>query len=225
MFTPKEGYKIGDVIINGTSLGAISSYTFSKTTSNQNICVEFEKIKHSISILVGNGGTTDVNGTVEVDDKATLSINITPNEKFRINSIKINGIDTQISKTLTIVDISGNILVEIAFEQFEFSITTSYIGKGSVTPSVTVKSGNAAEIEFSADKGYEISRVSVNGEDVVFTDNKLLIENVRCDIDIVVVFEKNDTYAAVTFVSVSAFLVFGAILYTVRITKIRKKRK
>lgn len=44
IFTANEGYKIKDVIVNGTSLGAIDNYTFADVCSNQTIKVEFEKI-------------------------------------------------------------------------------------------------------------------------------------------------------------------------------------
>jgi hypothetical protein len=42
--TPDTGQAIKDVSVNGTSVGAVSSYTFSNMTSNQTISVTFETI-------------------------------------------------------------------------------------------------------------------------------------------------------------------------------------
>ena len=43
VFAADEGYEISDVKINGVSLGAISTYTFSDVTANQTLEVEFVK--------------------------------------------------------------------------------------------------------------------------------------------------------------------------------------
>ena len=43
-FSPVSGYKISDVLVNGTSQGAITSYTFSNVVANHTISVVFEKI-------------------------------------------------------------------------------------------------------------------------------------------------------------------------------------
>jgi hypothetical protein len=43
-FTPNFGYRINDVKVNGTSVGAVTSYTMSNVTANQTISVEFEAV-------------------------------------------------------------------------------------------------------------------------------------------------------------------------------------
>lgn len=40
--TPSPGYRIGDVIVNGKSVGAVSVYTFQNVQSNQTISARFE---------------------------------------------------------------------------------------------------------------------------------------------------------------------------------------
>ena len=46
-FSPVSGYKISDVLVNGTSQGAITSYTFTNVVANHTISVVFEKISTS----------------------------------------------------------------------------------------------------------------------------------------------------------------------------------
>lgn len=71
-FTPNEGYKIKDVLVNGTSVGAVESYTFTNVTANGEITVEFEALPPTQetpdltpepSVKNGCGNTADVGST------------------------------------------------------------------------------------------------------------------------------------------------------------------
>lgn len=53
--TPATGYTIADVLVDGRSVGAVSSYTFTNVTSNQTITVKFTSS--------GGGGTDPANPT------------------------------------------------------------------------------------------------------------------------------------------------------------------
>jgi hypothetical protein len=39
--TPNSGYKISQVTVNGSSVGTVSSYTFSNVTANKTIAATF----------------------------------------------------------------------------------------------------------------------------------------------------------------------------------------
>ena len=63
---PDEGYSIKDVKVNGTSVGAVSSYSFNDVTSEQTIEAFFMVIELESSVLTIEGGTirkTLVNST------------------------------------------------------------------------------------------------------------------------------------------------------------------
>lgn len=51
--TPNAGYMIYNVLVDGTSVGAVSSYTFSNPTSNHTINASF--IPYPVSVGVGTG--------------------------------------------------------------------------------------------------------------------------------------------------------------------------
>ena len=51
--TPNEGYVISDVLVDGQSLGAVSSYTFSKLTTGHTIRAEFEPIPFTVTFVDG----------------------------------------------------------------------------------------------------------------------------------------------------------------------------
>ena len=54
--TANEGYKISDVLVDGKSVGAVSTYTFKDVTANHTITAKFEKVE----------GTANVGGFIDV---------------------------------------------------------------------------------------------------------------------------------------------------------------
>jgi len=67
--TPNSGYKISDVKVDGVSVGAMSSYTFTNITSDHTISVTFEKeITQTIIILQIENSSFTVNGKTEYLD-------------------------------------------------------------------------------------------------------------------------------------------------------------
>ncbi len=57
--TPKTGYHISNVVVDGASKGAIGSYTFSNVTANHSISATFAIGKIAISLSQNNGSESD----------------------------------------------------------------------------------------------------------------------------------------------------------------------
>ncbi len=55
--TPNVGYVVADVLVDGGSVGAVSSYMFTNVTSDHTISASFTVATHSISIAVNGVGT------------------------------------------------------------------------------------------------------------------------------------------------------------------------
>ncbi|MCW1309794.1 MAG: PQQ-binding-like beta-propeller repeat protein, partial [Candidatus Nanoarchaeia archaeon] len=71
--TPNTGYKISNVKVDGISVGAVSSYTFSNITSNHTIEASFEKlITQTIIILQIGSPTFTVNGSLRALDSPPI---------------------------------------------------------------------------------------------------------------------------------------------------------
>jgi endoglucanase len=56
IITPNSGYQINDVLVNGTSVGAVATYTFSNVTANQTISVSFKIITSGGNCLLTRFG-------------------------------------------------------------------------------------------------------------------------------------------------------------------------
>ena len=97
-FTPNEGYKISDVLVDGVSVGAVSSYTFSNITSNHTLSVTFKIISATLTVVNNTGIQNIVSYPTEkqldYNDKGLTNIidNLLQNgfNKEQINEIIIN---------------------------------------------------------------------------------------------------------------------------------------
>jgi len=69
--TPNSGYKISDVKVDGKSVGAVSTYTFSNITDNHTIEATFEKNEIVIVLQVGQT-TFTVNGSPNTLDSPPI---------------------------------------------------------------------------------------------------------------------------------------------------------
>lgn len=218
-FTPNDGFVVSDVILNGESLGPLSSYTFFNVCGDQTLRVEFEKVKYLVNVIVGDNGISDVSGTTQVEHGGNLSINITPNDLFDIDYIKVNGVAFAVSQKLIVDNVTQNTVVEIAFKQIRFNVTSSCSTGGSVTPSMTLSIGESARIDFIPDTGYRVKDVIIDGVSVGVVDYYSFV-NVNQDHTVYVEYELNITLIVVA--SVVIVILIGSAVAIPLVIKSRK---
>jgi hypothetical protein len=93
-FTPNTGYEIDQVLVDGVNdASAVSagSYTFTNVTDNQTIAVSFKLKQYIISASAGNYGSISPSGQVIVLHGSSQTFTFTPNERFQINRVLVNG--------------------------------------------------------------------------------------------------------------------------------------
>ena len=54
--TPNSGYRVTSVLVDGTSVGAVTTYTFSNVTANRTIAATFAANTNTITASAGTGG-------------------------------------------------------------------------------------------------------------------------------------------------------------------------
>ena len=65
--TPNTGYRISDVKVDGGSIGAVATYTFTNVTASHTIEGSFAIIQHMITATTGSDGTITPSGSLTVD--------------------------------------------------------------------------------------------------------------------------------------------------------------
>lgn len=102
-FTPNTGYKIADVVVDGVSVGSVTSYTFNNVTSNHTISVSFSPITANLTVVNNTNNSNIVSYPSEkqlVSGSVDVIVTTPHNEKFRTikngNSVEFNKLSNQV---------------------------------------------------------------------------------------------------------------------------------
>jgi uncharacterized spore protein YtfJ len=166
--TPNAGYLISNVLVNGQSVGAVSSYTFTNVQSNQSIHAEFSQITYTISASAGTGGSISPSGAVVVPQGGSQTFTITPNTGYLISNVLVNGQSVGAVSSYTFTNVQSNQSIHATFTQITYTITATAGAGGSISPSgaVVVPQGGNQTFTITPNAGYLISNVLVNGQSV-----------------------------------------------------------
>src|SRR5207244_2041477 len=75
--TPDGCHTISNVVVDGSSVGAVASYTFTNVTANHAISASFALTSYTIAASAGAGGTINPSGNVGVSCGSDQSFAIT----------------------------------------------------------------------------------------------------------------------------------------------------
>ena len=78
---------------------------------------------HTVLVTAGNGGTTDPNGSLTVEDWESVKINFTPNEGYEIQSISVDGKDMGAIESYELTNVTE-----------DHSIIATFVKKAVPTP-------------------------------------------------------------------------------------------
>ena len=173
-----------------------TTYTLSVTASgNGDALYNGKSIRNTTTSFTVNKGTN-------------VTVSITPDDGYRIKSVKENDSDVTSSvsnNTYTISDISSNTTLEVEFEAIPvptYTLSITATGNGSATygetsvrnetTSFTVNEGTNATVTFLPDEGNGIASVMLNESDVTsqVSENSYTISNITADTTLTVTFQE-----------------------------------
>ena len=166
--TPNTGYVVSDVLVDGTSVGAVSSYTFTDVTDNHTIHVDFSVIQYTITASAGVGGSISPMGAVGVSHGQSQTFDITPNAGYAISDVLVDGTSVGAVSSYTFEDVTSDHTIHAAFSVIQYTITASAGDGGSISPvgTVGVSHGQSQDFSITPNAGYAISGVLVDGTPV-----------------------------------------------------------
>ena len=162
------GYTITDVLVDGLSVGAVNTYTFSNVTANHTISATFTPNTYTITASAGTGGTITPTGSVNVAHGGSQTFTITPNTGYRIADVLIDGSSAGAVTSYTFTNVSSNHTIAVSFAANTYTITASAGTGGTISPSgsISVNHGASRTFSISANTGYTITGVTVDGVSV-----------------------------------------------------------
>jgi hypothetical protein len=148
--TPDTHCHIEDVIIDGSSIGAVSTYEFQQITSDHTIHVRFAIDTVVITATADPNGTISPAGEVTVDWGGTITFTITPSSGYEILQVEVDGELVGPVTSYTFENVTTPHTIYARFpEHLEWEWGTwNYVHHPTSEVSVTTYDGRATVLKF-----------------------------------------------------------------------------
>jgi mannose/cellobiose epimerase-like protein (N-acyl-D-glucosamine 2-epimerase family) len=160
------GYRVLDVLVDGVSIGAVETHTFSTVTADHTIDVSFEPVPtYTITATASSGGTIDPSGAVTVEEGADLTVTFLPQTGYSVTAITVDGGSVPTAPSYTFSNVTGDHTIAVEFTVNTYTITATASSGGSITPqgAISVPYGASQSFTITPSSGYEVSSVAVDG--------------------------------------------------------------
>jgi hypothetical protein len=166
--TPAGCYRIDDVLVDGSSVGAVFGYTFYDVDDNHTIAASFEPITYTIVSSAGSGGSISPSGEGEFPCGSDQTFTITPDDCYMISDVLVDGSSVGAVESYTFYDLDDDHTITTSFEPITYTIVSSAGSGGSISPSgeVHVNCGGDRSFTMSPDSCHVIGDVLVDGSSV-----------------------------------------------------------
>jgi hypothetical protein len=154
IINPNTGYNIVDVLINGTSIGPVSSYTISDVTGDTTISASFALNTFTITVSAGVGGSINPSGVVSVPFGNDQSFVVSSDGGYYIADVLVDGISIGAVNSYVFTSVTSNHTI---VANFAANSDTYYINvassRGSPTPSTQVNAGGSLSVSVTSPEG------------------------------------------------------------------------
>ena len=165
--TPSGVYHVSDVVVDGSSVGAVTSYTFHAVSANHTITASFTINGYTITAsVIGGNGTITPSGSVSINGGHDTTFTMTPNTGYHIDSVFVDGSYVGNISPDTIKNVTANHTISVKFAIDTYTVTSSVTGgNGTIAPlgATTVNYGSSQPYTMTPNTGYHIDSVFVDG--------------------------------------------------------------
>lgn len=165
--TPSNGFNVLDVLVDGVSIGAATTHTFTNVTAPHTISATFvaQVVNFTITASAGANGSISPSGVVNVTGGSNQTFSITPNTCYAILDVLVDGVSQGPLTSYTFTNVNAAHTIAASFVQLTSTIIASASANGSISPAgtTTVNCGTNQSYSISANSGYFIQDVTVDG--------------------------------------------------------------
>ncbi|MBN1844924.1 MAG: fibronectin type III domain-containing protein [Sedimentisphaerales bacterium] len=168
VFTPETGYQIEQVLVDGASVGAPASYTFADVVASHTLYVSFAPIVYTITASVEGTGTIEPAGAVLVAAGGSQGFTITPGADHKIVEVLVDGVSQGPVGSYAFANVAADHTIRARFATVTYTLTATATPGGQISPAGTtyVGPGENRQFTITADAGYQIQDVKVDGVSV-----------------------------------------------------------
>jgi hypothetical protein len=165
IITPDPGYHVADVLVDGVSVGAVTTYTFTNVTAAHTIDASFAINTYTITASAGLNGTITPSGAITVNHGSDQAFTITPDPNYYVADVLVDGVSVGAMTAYTFTTVTADHTINAIFTLNTFTITATAGANGVISPTgaVLVSYGNNQTFTITPDPGYHVADVLVDG--------------------------------------------------------------
>ena len=168
-----EGYHIADVVVDGTSVGAVPSVTFEDVAAGHHVEATFAIDTFTVTPSVAGGaaghGAISPSDAQTVDWHSAPTFTFAPQTGYEVAQVLVDGRPVQMTAAneYTFAAVTADHTIQVVFRIHTFAITVAAGPNGSVTPGVCdADYGSTPTFAITPDAGYMVADVLVDGVSV-----------------------------------------------------------
>ncbi len=175
-----------------------ATYTPVDTTNYKTITdIDIEvnvKDKFDVITSVDGGNGTITPSKIGVVEGNKVEITFTPNTGYMIDKVLVNTVETTVTGNRIELTVNEETEVQVSYKKIPFTVTVKDVDGATITPNgvVAVSYGEDKEFTITANSGYKLVKVLVDGTDKTadMVGDTLKLTNITSNINLEVVVEK-----------------------------------
>ena len=175
-----------------------ATYTPEDTTNYKTINdIDIEVVvKNTFNVItsVDGGNGTITPSKYDVVEETKVEITFTPNTGYMIDKVLVNTVETTVTSNKIDLTVNEEKEVVVSYKKIPFTVTVKDVDGATITPNGVVAVGYGEDKEFTitANSGYKLVKVLVDGTDKTadMVGDTLKLTNITSNINLEVVVEK-----------------------------------
>ena len=175
-----------------------ATYTPVDTTNYKTITdIDIEVVvKNTFDVItsVDGGNGTITPSKIDAVEGTKVEITFTPNTGYMIDKVLVNTVETTVTGNKIELTVNEEKEVKVSYKKIPFTVTVKDVDGATITPNgaVAVSYGEDKEFTITANSGYKLVKVLVDGTDKTadMVGDTLKLTNITSNINLEVVVEK-----------------------------------
>ncbi|HVP37925.1 MAG TPA: FlgD immunoglobulin-like domain containing protein [Candidatus Saccharimonadales bacterium] len=162
--TPDTCHTVQDVLVDGSSVGAVTNYTFNNVQANHTISASFALKTYTVTASAGSGGGISPSGPVPVNCAGSQGFSMTPDPGYHVLDVLVDGSSVGAVTSYNFTNVTANHTIAASFAITQYTITATQGAHGTIAPPgvTAVNSGGSQHYTITPDVGYHVVNVVVD---------------------------------------------------------------
>jgi len=168
---PADHYHVSDVLVDGVSVGAVTSYVFANIMGQHTIHAAFVVDENPITTIVEGNGSIGPSGVVAVGYGGSTTFDMTAADGHHVADVQVDGVSVGAVCRYTFSDVTSPHVIAVRFsvDGTRRIVTEAGVG-GTIAPTsetaVLVMNGNNKTFAILPERHHDIADVQVDGVSV-----------------------------------------------------------